>query len=375
MDIKETTNLCSRQGFILHFWTYVSNTYTHFKKKKRKRIHTISFFGDTMKNADVTVCLSLDLASIYVYAKKSLYLFIGFFFMCRHTFSSMIQKSKMCYEATKSSGTQKKTRIYCCAFFLSCDFGLVMSNRKNCVGRCLQDVESGNRHKSLNNTTKKEEEELAATVCFMDRRLNLIAFIYIYISLFLLQHENVSCSHCHSFILTFFGIFFSLAVVIFLSCVVFFFRFEELFASSFRLVVVVYPFWIWCVYALNWYIDSKITHIVANMYFFFFSFAVIFYLWLGDVVFTLSASTINRLDFLIQKTQNNESPFFFHSCAAAAFFRTCFSIFFLPINTIHSKCIYISLLLVRILMMQCIQHAVACAHFLRSFLPIWIWIM
>lgn len=124
----------------------------------------------------------------------------------------------MCYEATKSSGTQKKTRIYCCAFFLSCDFGLVMSNRKNCVGRCLQDVESGNRHKSLNNTTKKEEEELAATVCFMDRRLNLIAFIYIYISLFLLQHENVSCSHCHSFILTFFLAFFFLLLLLLSFC-------------------------------------------------------------------------------------------------------------------------------------------------------------
>lgn len=99
------------------------------------------------------------------------------------------------------------------------------------------------------------------------------------------------------------------------------------------LVSVVYPFWIWCVYALNWYRYMKTTHIVAKW---------LLILWLLPML--MLHHKPSRLSD--PKKQNNEYPFFFHSCAlciTSLFFLFCptysinliISMVFFPVRSPH----------------------------------------
>lgn len=107
------------------------------------------------------------------------------------------------------------------------------------------------------------------------------------------------------------------------------------------LVSVVYPFWIWCVYALNWYRYMKTTHIVAKW---------LFILWLLPML--MLHHKPSRLSD--PKKQNNEYPFFFHSCALCITSRFFFSSV-QHIPSIWSSVWFFSQWGLRILMMQCIQ--------------------
>lgn len=283
--------------FYLTFWTQALATYTHgFKSNEKKkptakqqqnfifRRHNVKII---MSDRCVTVCcLSLDLASIYVYAENpctflSLFTPLG---TRTPTDSSMIQQCCEMLWGDKNSRASSN-KIYCCAFFR----GVRCPSEKNRVG-CVfvrrqkwQQTKLLGEKKSQNNSNdnKKLNWQLLFGL-WIDRRQHLIAFIYS-ISLVWLQHGNVSCSHCHSFILSSdCWIIFFVFALLYLLCHGFFFSsdvFESGCASSLvAVIVVVYPFRFWYVCALNWY-RFKITHIVANaVATFLFVCSVIFYL-------------------------------------------------------------------------------------------------
>lgn len=239
---------------------------------------------------------------------------------------------------------EQKT-IYCC-FFWSCDVEQKESCRL-CVAKRRKWQQTWST-RTYAHTQRYNWTELAATVWFMDRRLNLIAFIYTFYY-FCCSIKNVSSSHCHSFILS-----------SRLLCHAFR-RFSVLMlvlASSFVWSMFI-RIWIWCVYALNWY-RFKITHIVENICC---CCCCCCLLHLLSVMFAFSLSLcIHHKPSRLSDPKNAEQWISIFLSIVRFIFSHLVSLF-LP-SIWSSLFILLLLLLLRILMMQCIQHAVACAHFL-----------
>lgn len=142
--------------------------------------------------------------------------------------------------------------------------------------------------KVATDTSNTANPTLSATVWFMHRRLNLIAhsniYTFHYFSCSVEASQSLPFSYPVFHSISFFPIFFRCIFrLLCCSCFVLFSSFLHIFFSHVCVMlkifssfsVVVHPFWIWCVYALNWYRYMKTTHIVAKWLFIFWLFHLV----------------------------------------------------------------------------------------------------
>lgn len=197
----------------------------------------------------------------------------------------------------KPNAAHKKAmhKIYC-ARDLDIRFKRKLCRLRSKTAEVAADTSNG----SITTTTTNNKKTNTVSYCLVygsKTKFNRTSCIHFTIFLAVSKRR----SHCHSFILSF-KIFFSLCI--FRCFVICYILCESgcVWIRKSLLVSVVYPFWIWCVYALNWYRYMKTTHIVAKW---------LFILWLLPML--MLHHKPSRLSD--PKKQNNEYPFFFHSCA------------------------------------------------------------